>query len=156
VQAQAFRALRHTVAITYMSETNINLEERHQMIRSCSKVRLGTRALLAAMLLTAFASQSHAAASMQGDDLQIAPSMVEFAPGKLDGACAPPTDLVACAAWHRVIRANFSPREIGILFGTATSYPEYATSYARVKSRYARLQGEFLAERLPARTASVD
>jgi len=63
---------------------------------------------------------------------------------------------MACTAWHRVIRANFSQREIGILFGTATSYPEYATSYARIKGRYERLQGEFLAERLPARTASVD
>jgi invasion protein IalB len=126
------------------------------MIRSCSKVRLGTRAMLAAMLLTAIASQSHAAVSMQGDDLQIAPSMVELAPGKLDAACAPPSDLGACAAWHQVIRANFSPREIGILFGTATSYPEYATSYARIKSRYERLQGEFSAERLPAHTAYVD
>jgi len=126
------------------------------MIRSCSKVRLGTRAMLAAMLLTAFASQSHAVVSMQGDDLQVAPSMIEFAPGKLDAACAPPSDLMACAAWHQVIRANFSPREIGILFGTATSYPEYATSYARIKGRYERLQGEFSAERLPAHTAYLD
>ncbi|HZX92151.1 MAG TPA: hypothetical protein VFE67_16065 [Rudaea sp.] len=126
------------------------------MIRSCSKVRLSTRTMLTAMLLTAFASQSHAAVSMQGDELQIAPSMVEFAPGKLDAACAPPTDLVACKAWHKVIRANFSPREIGILFGTATSYPEYATSYTRIKGRYERLQGEFSGERLSPRTASVD
>jgi hypothetical protein len=55
-----------------------------------------------------------------------------------------------------VIRANFSPREIGILFGTATSYPEYATSYTRIKGRYERLQGEFSGERLSPRTASVD
>ena len=82
--------------------------------------------------------------------------MVELTPVKLDATCAPPSDVMACTAWHRVIRANFSPREIGILFGTATSYPEYATSYARIKGRYERLQGEFLAERLPARTASVD
>jgi hypothetical protein len=49
------------------------------MIRSRSKAHLGTCAALTAMLLTAFASQSHAAASMQGDELQIAPSMVESA-----------------------------------------------------------------------------
>jgi hypothetical protein len=126
------------------------------MIRSCFKASLGTRAMLTAMLLTAFASQSHAVVAMQGDDLQVAPSMVEMARGKLDAACAPPSDLVSCTAWHRVIRANFSAREIGILFGIATSYPEYATTYARIKGRYERLQGEFSAERLPAQTASVD
>lgn len=126
------------------------------MNRSRSKAILGARAILAAMLLAAFAAQSHAVVSMQGDDLQVAPSMLELTPGKVDAACAPPSDLVACAAWHQVIRANFSPREIGILFGTATSYPEYATSYARIKDRYVRLQGEFSAERLPAHTASVD
>ncbi|HSC09989.1 MAG TPA: hypothetical protein VLC97_03365 [Rhodanobacteraceae bacterium] len=126
------------------------------MNRSRSKAILGARAILAAMLLAAFAAQSHAVVSMQGDDLQVAPSMLELTPGKVDAACAPPSDLVACAAWHQVIRANFSPREIGILFGTATSYPEYATSYARIKNRYVRLQGEFSAERLPAHTASVD
>jgi len=111
------------------------------------KVRLGTSAALAALMLTAFVSQSHAAASMQDGDLQIAPSMVELAPQELDTSCAPPSDLVACAAWHQVIRANFSPREIGILFGTATSYPEYATSYSRIKNRYVRLHDEFSAAR---------
>jgi hypothetical protein len=139
-----------------MSETNINLEERHQMNRSCFNIRLGKCAALTAMLLTAFASPSYAVVSMQGGDLQVAPSMVELTPVKLDATCAPPSDVMACTAWHRVIRANFSQREIGILFGTATSYPEYATSYARIKGRYERLQGEFLAERGPARTASVD
>jgi hypothetical protein len=126
------------------------------MIRFHSKARVGTCAALTAMLLTAFASQSHAVVSMQGDELQIAPSMVELTPGKLDTTCLPPSDLAACAAWHQVIRSNFSAREIGILFGTATSYPEYATSHARIKSRYERLQGEFSAERLSPRTVSVN
>jgi len=117
------------------------------MIRSRFKTRLGTSAALAAVLLTAFVSQSHAAVSTQDGDLQIAPSMVGFTTKELDGNCAPPSDLVACTAWHQVIRANFSSREIGILFGTATSYPEYATSYGRIKSRYARLHDEFSAAR---------
>ena len=120
------------------------------MIRFRSKTRLGTCAALTAMLLTAFASQSHAV-SMQGEELQIAPSMVESMPNELDTSCVPPSDLVACTAWHQVIRANFSPREIGILFGTATSYPEYATSYSRIKNRYVRLHDEFSA----ARTVSM-
>jgi hypothetical protein len=117
------------------------------MIRSCFKIRLGTSAALAAVLLTAFISQSHAAASTPDSDLQIAPSMVEFTAKDLDANCMPPSDLAACTAWHQMIRANFSPREIGILFGTATSYPEYATSYSRIKDRYARLHGEFSAAR---------
>ncbi len=126
------------------------------MIRSRSKARVGTCATLTAMLLTTLASQSHAIVSMQGDELQIAPSTVEATPSRLDTTCLPPSDLVACTAWHQVIRANFSPREIGILFGAATSYPEYATSYARIRSRYERLQGAFSAERFPARTVSVN
>jgi hypothetical protein len=104
-------------------------------------------------LLTAFAAPSHAGDSAQGKDLEVAASL---AGNELDAVCTPPSDFSACAEWHKVIRANFSPREIGILFGTATSYPEYATSYERIKSRYARLHDEFSAERHPARVASVD
>jgi hypothetical protein len=59
--------------------------------------------------------------------------------------CTPPNDRAACAAWHEEIRRNFSSREIGMLFGAATSYPEYQTSYSKVKARYDRLQGEFAA-----------
>jgi len=128
------------------------------MNRSFFKARLGMSAALTAILLMV-ASQSQAVVSMQGDDLQIAPSivagMMEVASNELDTNCAPPSDLVACTSWHQVIRANFSPREIGILFGTATSYPEYATSYPRVRNRYARLQTEFSANRLSMRAVSV-
>jgi hypothetical protein len=59
--------------------------------------------------------------------------------------CTPPTDLAVCAAWHEEIRRNFTSREIGMLFGAATSYPEYRTSYSKVKARYDALQGEFAA-----------
>lgn len=125
------------------------------MISSYLKARLGMSAAMATLLLTAFASQSHASTSMNDGDLQIAPSVVELMPSRLDDNCLPPSDLVACAAWHQVIRANFSPREIGILFGTATSYPEYATAYSRIRARYARLHDEFTVERLP-RAVSVN
>lgn len=120
------------------------------------KARLGMSAALTALVLAAFASQSHASASIPDSDLQIAASVAEFTPNQLDGNCLPPSDLEACKAWHRVIRANFSPREIGILFGTATSYPEYATAYSRIKSRYARLHDEFSAERFSPGTVSVN
>ena len=59
--------------------------------------------------------------------------------------CTPPNDRAICAAWHEEIRRNFTSREIGMLFGAATSYPEYKTSYSKVKVRYDRLQGEFAA-----------
>ncbi len=59
--------------------------------------------------------------------------------------CAPPNDRAVCAAWHKEIRRNFTSREIGTLFGAATSCPEYKTSYSKVKTRYDRLQGEFAA-----------
>ena len=55
-----------------------------------------------------------------------------------------------CAEWHRIIRRNFAPREIGLLFGTATSYPLYATSYPRLKERYDRLSNEFAVNYSPA------
>jgi hypothetical protein len=59
--------------------------------------------------------------------------------------CTPPSDSQLCSAWHAEIRRNFSSREIGMLFGAATSYPEYRNRYSSVKERYERLQGEFAA-----------
>jgi hypothetical protein len=38
-----------------------------------------------------------------------------------------------------LIRQNFDEREIGMLFGAATSYPEYRTSYSSVRERYDNL-----------------
>lgn len=67
--------------------------------------------------------------------------------------CTPPNDSQVCTAWHAEIRRNFSSREIGMLFGSATSYPEYRSSYSKVKERYDRLQGEFAATQ--ASTESV-
>lgn len=120
------------------------------MISTTLKARLGTTAVLSALLLlSAFASHVHAAAPAVGNARFASVTM------DLDGGCTPPSDLSTCAEWHKVIRENFSPREIGMLFGTATSYPEYATSYSRVKTRYTRLHDEFSAERLPAHTVSL-
>ena len=64
--------------------------------------------------------------------------------------CTPPNASDVCSAWHATIRRNFSNREIGMLFGAATSYPEYRTSYSQVKERYERLQNDFAATYLPA------
>jgi hypothetical protein len=94
-----------------------------------------TIAIIAGIGLAALGSAS--AAERQSLDT------VKVSSSSLD--CTPPNDSATCRAWHDEIRRNFTPREIGMLFGAATSYPEYKTSYSRVKERYERLQGEFAA-----------
>ena len=64
--------------------------------------------------------------------------------------CKPPTAAAACGNFHRFIRANFSSREIGMLFGNRTSYPEYLTgSIDRTRERYRLLVQEYVAEQSP-------
>ncbi len=50
--------------------------------------------------------------------------------------CTPPNAVAECAAFHKEIRRNFSDREIGMLFGSVTAYPESRTSYDRTARRY--------------------
>lgn len=62
--------------------------------------------------------------------------------------CAPPDDTAgpACDAFDRLVRANFTPREIGMLFGHSTSYPEYRTGgIDRLQRRYQALMQGYLA-----------
>ena len=53
--------------------------------------------------------------------------------------CTPPSSEEACAFMHAQIRHAFSKREIGMLFGARSSYPEYPISYARLNQRYQAL-----------------
>jgi hypothetical protein len=78
-------------------------------------------------------------------ELSVAASLVEPAYNDLDGKCTPPSNLAVCARWHEEIRRNFAPREIGMLFGAATSYPEYVTSYSQIRNRHQRLRNDFAA-----------
>jgi len=81
------------------------------------------------------------------DDPELAPVIVRgISPAALDD-CTPPNaaDTSLCAVWQDVLRRNFTEREIGMLFGAATAYPEYRTSYSRVKERYEWLQQDFAA-----------
>ncbi len=50
--------------------------------------------------------------------------------------CTPPSDSQECADFHAAIRRNFSTREIGMLFGAASAYPEYLTSNDRLHAKY--------------------
>ena len=59
--------------------------------------------------------------------------------------CTPPASFAVCDAWHAQIRRNFSPRQIGMLFGARTAYAEYRTSFADVEDRYNRLLATFAA-----------
>ncbi|MGH8122913.1 MAG: hypothetical protein ACREPT_09100 [Rudaea sp.] len=65
-----------------------------------------------------------------------ASASVPAANGKEVTECTPPNAAAACSAFHSEIRRNFSTREIGMLFGAASAYPEYAASYSKVSERY--------------------
>jgi hypothetical protein len=66
-------------------------------------------------------------------------------------ACRPPSAAPACGDFHRFIRANFSSREISMLFGNRTSYPEYLTGgIDRVQRRYQLLTQQYVATQTPA------
>jgi len=60
-------------------------------------------------------------------------------------SCTPPTSAKVCDAWHAEIRRNFNGREIGMLFGARTAYPEYRTSFTGVENRYNHLLTSFAA-----------
>ncbi|MBS0557323.1 MAG: hypothetical protein JSR27_07915 [Proteobacteria bacterium] len=59
--------------------------------------------------------------------------------------CTPPNSRAVCSAWHAQIRRNFTLREIGMLFGARTSYPNYTASFDRVQARYDNLRASFAA-----------
>lgn len=62
--------------------------------------------------------------------------------------CTPPNDTSghACDAFNQLVRTNFSTREIGMLFGAATSYPEYRNGgIDRLQRRYQVVMQQYLA-----------
>jgi hypothetical protein len=64
--------------------------------------------------------------------------------------CAPPNDRTgrACDDFSQLVRANFSAREIGMLFGASTSYPESLTGgLERLQKRYQALLQGYVAQR---------
>ena len=73
-------------------------------------------------------------------------------------ACTPPNDTTghACDAYDQILRANFSRREIGMLFGASTAYPEYLTGgIDRLHKRYDVLLQQYIAAQ-PAVHAGTD
>jgi hypothetical protein len=90
------------------------------------------------------------------DDQVLAPVIVEHVDvARLVQNCTPPAAAPECAGFHALIRQSFSEREIGMLFGAATAYPEYRTSYNSVRERYESLLRYVEDHGLPA-VAMVD
>lgn len=72
--------------------------------------------------------------------------------------CVPPSDAGghACDRFHDLIRASFTQREIGMLFGARSSYPEYKTgSYDRIQRHYQAMVQKYLASQPQPGTGSV-
>lgn len=73
-------------------------------------------------------------------------------------ACTPPDDQTghACDAYNQLIRSHFSDREIGMLFGASTAYPEYVTGgIDKLQRRYQAVLQEYVAAQQAAHGANV-
>ncbi len=92
-----------------------------------------------AMVLAGFAGSA-----LAGSDQTLAPVYVSAAD---IATCTPPAYELACENFHRMIRANLTVREIGMLFGASSSYPESLSGgVERARRRYDGLVHEYLAE----------
>lgn len=108
-------------------------------------------AISIAIVIAGMAGSAFAA----GQDEIMPPVTVVGAPA---AECAPPNDHTghACDAFNQLVRANFTPREIGMLFGNASSYPELLTGgIERLQRRYQAVLQEYMAAQQSAGTAKV-
>jgi hypothetical protein len=102
------------------------------------------------------AAMGYACAEVVYEDQVLAPVIVEHVDvDRLVQNCTPPQAAPECASFHEMIRQSFTEREIGMLFGAATAYPEYRTSYNSVRERYESLLRYIEDHGLPA-VAMVD
>ena len=102
------------------------------------------------------ATMGYACAEVVYEDQVLAPVIVEHVDiNRLVQNCTPPAAAPECASFHELIRQSFTEREIGMLFGAATAYPEYRTSYNSVRERYESLLRYVEDHGLPA-VAMVD
>jgi hypothetical protein len=107
--------------------------------RQLNKENIMKRTLFA--IAISIATMGYACAEVYVDDDQVlAPVIVEHVDiNRLVQNCTPPAAAPECASFHELIRQSFTEREIGMLFGAATAYPEYRTSYSSVRERYESL-----------------
>jgi hypothetical protein len=72
--------------------------------------------------------------------------------------CTPPNATTghACDSYNAFLRANFSSRQIGMLFGYQTSYPEYRTGgIDRLQRRYQSLLQQWVASQSDVNAAAA-
>ncbi|CAM5227872.1 hypothetical protein [Rhodanobacter lindaniclasticus] len=106
------------------------------------------------MLTIAIVSSCFAAAAVARDHQPMLPSVVVTA--KSIQACTPPAYAPSCEGFHRLIRANFSDREIRMLFGHSSTFPEYLTGgIDRLHKRYDGLVQEYIAAQQAANTTEL-
>lgn len=89
------------------------------------------RLLLALITTSLFAACGSALAA---SDTTLEPIIIRSGNTVVD--CTPPSAERACEPLHAQIRQNFSPREIGVLFGARTAYAESLTAFPRLVARY--------------------
>lgn len=101
----------------------------------------------------AIAMAGCAGAAAAGNPQTLSP--VDVSPANV-AARTPRTDAPACADFHRWIRANFSQREIGMLFGASTSYPDLLTGGVdRLQRRYQAMAPQYVAAQQAASNTDI-
>jgi hypothetical protein len=137
------------------AKRTIQLRKASTPTRQLNKENIMKRTLFA--IAISLATMGYASAEVVYQDQVLAPVIVEHVDvNRLVQNCTPPQSAPECASFHELIRQSFTEREIGMLFGAATSYPEYRTSYNSVRERYDSLLRYVEDHGLPATVAMVD
>lgn len=101
-----------------------------------------TRIIVTVIALTAFGLGAFSAGARAADSqlrtvtVHPATNAAKAAPKAYTVECRPPNFSQECRAFHQAVRHSFSNREIGMLFGASTAYPEARSAYSRVAERY--------------------
>ena len=89
------------------------------------------------LIALALCTASGLAAAQDDEDQTLAPIVVEHTNvERIIFNCEPPNDAPECANFHELIRQNFTPREIAMLFGASSAYIEYPVAYDYTRDRY--------------------
>lgn len=97
-------------------------------------------------------------AAMAGNPAQTTGSTSVAARQKNIAKCRPPNGNMgrACDNYDQWLRSNFTLREIGMLFGCQSAYPEYVTGGTdRLEKRYNALLRQYIAGHPPTATPSM-
>lgn len=114
-------------------------------------------ALAATALIGAAGSAAAATVYVDDDDASALPPVVveHYDGARVVADCTPPNDAPDCAYYHALLRENFSPHELALLFGPATSFADYRTSYSFAREHYAQFLADIEENGLPVPAAPV-